>query len=513
MGMKNRRKRRTRSQTTCRVPKAEHHEANPPQTATALPLAENPSAPLPVAQETLPFEGDLLERARTQWVCGDWEGLSRIEADSIRYHQDRASVIMLAAAARQQRGDPETASSFAKLAKEWGCDRSFMARVLIGNVHETIGRASLAMGNTSRAQRHFTASLALATPGIDSSLIAQSRMAAQLHNQSALLELRQARLRLDPPHEDQGHAGPSKRSSYQDNPRFAADAYAFYRSIATPEQPSPFLLIDSKSLPRSGLHYLKNTLSRLLPDQFSFCEWYQEPGCCKKMPCALRAYAEASQRLAQSKIRLIKSHDFLLDDPDFPVSKNIQRLILIRHPLYILTSWFELEEFNRYREVLQQHSLDMKKIWLYHEPEVTALAVRLIDEVYQPRDERSLVEWLLQKSKYIAGFMEKWAYPAIQQPDLGWRLVTYDEVHDYVADLIATQIPHRGTHEGTTLNTNREHARNRFKPRTDPFTLKSKAISEDVRRRSRLFTEASGAVVTSELFEKLGERLVAPSPA
>jgi hypothetical protein len=257
MGMKNRRKRRTRSQTTRRVPKTEHHEANPPQTAAALPRAKNPSAPLPVAQETFPYEGDLLERARTRWVCGDWEGLSRIEADSIRHHQDRASVIMLAAAARQQRGDPETASSFAKLAKEWGCDRSFMARVLIGNVHETIGRASLAMGNTSRAQRHFTSSLALATPGIDSSLIPQSRMAAQLHNQSALLDLRQARLRLDPPHEDQGHAGPSKRSSYQDNPRFAADAYAFYRSIASAEQPSPFLLIDSKSLPRSGLHYLK----------------------------------------------------------------------------------------------------------------------------------------------------------------------------------------------------------------------------------------------------------------
>ena len=511
MGKKAKRKGPRKMQAATKRKGLERRKSGKRQSAPALSISAPGTPATQIRQETLPSDHDLLERARAQWLCGDWESLSRIDVDSVQHHPDRANVILLAAVAQQRMGDAQKAATFARLAKEWGCNRSFMSRVLIGNAYETLGRASLAAGSMPRAQRHFVAALGLATPGTDSSLLAQSRMAVQLRDQNALLDLRQAKLRMQGPEGGDGSAD-GVSGSYETNPRFAADPYEFYRSLAMSEEPRRFLLVDSKSLPRAGLHYLKNTLSRLLPDQFSFCEWYQEPGCCKKMPCALKAYAEAAQRSERWKIRLVKSHDFLLDDPDFPVLPNVQRLILIRDPIFILTSWFELEEFNRYSEALRHNAIDMKKLWLYHEPELTNFATRIIDEIYEPRSEAAIIDWLVEKSRFIAAFLEKWAYPAIQEPDLGWRVVSYERINGYVAALVNTfgeQMDDAGAAE---LNRKMETERARFKPRMDPFKLKSNAISADIRRRAKLFREAAETVTESEKFRALVHRLVVTRP-
>ncbi len=99
-----------------------------------------------------------------------------------------------------------------------------------------------------------------------------------------------------------------------------------------------YIQFDTKSLPRSGLHYMKRTFSKILDEYFSFCEWYQEPGCCKKMPCTLTGYSQQVEKTQTARLRLTKSHDFALDDPVFLPMFSLRRVILVRQPLHLLTS-------------------------------------------------------------------------------------------------------------------------------------------------------------------------------
>lgn len=238
------------------------------------------------------------------------------------------------------------------------------------------------------------------------------------------------------------------------------------------------LLIESKSLPRSGLHYLKNQLGRALGEQFSFCEWYYQPGCCRKMPCTGGAGCDSGSA-GKGGVRLTKSHDFELTDPVYAPGDGIMRVILVRDPLYILTSWYSLEFISRYFDRLVEHGIDAREIWQRHERALVEKAFAVIDTVFEAPPVEELRDWLEKQSAYIAGFLEKWALPAVERPVRGVVLVPYNEIGSFVRRIVAAHGADAGGIEAAG-----EAA---FRPRTSPYAAPSPPLSEYLADNARLF--------------------------
>jgi hypothetical protein len=167
-------------------------------------------------------------------------------------------------------------------------------------------------------------------------------------------------------------------------------------------------LVESRSLPRSGHHFLKQLLAQACGEQFSYCEGYQEPGCCKNSPCSVAAYWHYAREHRQPHLRLLKSHDFALADATFTPPAGMVRLIQVRRPLELLASWLELEQLTLNRELLQASSIALERVFLYHEAEVLEEAWRLIDERGVLMSAEQAQAWLAAKRIYVQAFMQKW---------------------------------------------------------------------------------------------------------
>lgn len=140
------------------------------------------------------YDQDLLDRARSHWRRGDWASLQELAAGEIEHHPDRARLALLAAAGHHAAGLRAPARLFAQMAAEWGCDRALIARVLIGGVHNTLGRAAVAAGrHRGRALRHFEQAVAAGAPGGASALAMQTRMENQLGQMGLAADLPQLR--------------------------------------------------------------------------------------------------------------------------------------------------------------------------------------------------------------------------------------------------------------------------------------------------------------------------------
>lgn len=59
----------------------------------------------------VPYDENLLERARTQWQFGDWESLAKLNRDTLQHHPDRAKLALLAAG-HLQTDNPDAARQF-----------------------------------------------------------------------------------------------------------------------------------------------------------------------------------------------------------------------------------------------------------------------------------------------------------------------------------------------------------------------------------------------------------------
>jgi hypothetical protein len=260
----------------------------------------------------------------------------------------------------------------------------------------------------------------------------------------------------------------------------------------------PFVLLDSKSIPRCGLHYLKSTLQRLLGQHFSFCEWYQETGCCDKRPCELTCYANYVAKTGIPRIRLIKSHDFNLTDPVIDTGTHLQRVIIVRDPIFMLTSWFELDQFEAHKAHLAELGIDMHKIYLGHEPELLDAATSKIDQVFQGCSQEALDLWLSSKTEYMIKFMQKWVEPQMISSDKNVHLVNYDEIDEFAFRIIK---PFRSLFPKdlrTHIDKEESSIKDRFKKRSDPFEVKSKSISNFIQQHSQQFLEASSQVLLAD---------------
>lgn len=436
----------------------------------------------------VPYDENLLERARTQWQFGDWQSLAKLDRETLQHHPDRARLSLLAAAGNMQTDNFGIARQFIRLAQDWGCNQSLINRILIGGVYNSLGRVAALSGNLDKGIRHFETSVAIGLPGNDAQLITKARANQQLE-ELGLLPDSQGRLReiktLASPFSTYATTANKPARPSQD---ISDDAYAFYMLLDAEKRAdvvTPFLLLDSKSLPRSGLHYLKNTLARLLGEHFSFCEWYHEVGCCKKRPCALTSYALHAQESNQFRLRLTKSHDFELEDPIFETGEHLRQLILVRDPLFILTSWFALEQIERYRPALLQHGINTQKLWLAHEKEVLMTAYDLLDKYFEEPDLNEFSRWLSEKSSYISGFLDKWVRPDMEQPSQGRQVVQYENIDNFVVQIANEYRDYLSNAARKSVDEFQLQA-SRFRKRQDPFTVHSKRLTDYLNKHALL---------------------------
>jgi hypothetical protein len=154
----------------------------------SLPQAESDSQmaeqfdSIDAASHLVPYDENLLERARTQWQFGDWQSLANLDRDTLQHHPERAKLVLLAAAGRLQIGQASEARQYIRLAQDWGCSKKHISQVLISGVHNSIGMAAAAGAQEQRAALHFEKALRVGAPGSDVKLLTQARAVHQLNH-------------------------------------------------------------------------------------------------------------------------------------------------------------------------------------------------------------------------------------------------------------------------------------------------------------------------------------------
>ena len=151
---------------------------------THLPVVV-PSVPAVAAVQTseaqlVSHDKHLLERSRTQWQFGDWESLAQLTSEVIQHHPDRAKLALLAAAGLIQIGQVSDAGELIRLAKEWGCSKRLIYRILASGAHNSIAKASALSGQDTKALEHFRAAMEIGAPQSDVRLLTQVRTSLQL---------------------------------------------------------------------------------------------------------------------------------------------------------------------------------------------------------------------------------------------------------------------------------------------------------------------------------------------
>lgn len=134
----------------------------------------------------VPYDENLLEKARTQWQFGDWESLASLDRDTLQHHPDRAKLVLLAAAGRLQVGQDAEARQYIRLAQDWGCSKQLIGQILISGVHNSIGMAAAMGAQQQRAALHFEKAITIGSPGSDTKLLTQARTVHQLNHRQPL---------------------------------------------------------------------------------------------------------------------------------------------------------------------------------------------------------------------------------------------------------------------------------------------------------------------------------------
>ena len=277
-----------------------------------------------------------------------------------------------------------------------------------------------------------------------------------------------------------------KMSSRKKPDEISKDTWKILQDISycnTDPQLPDFLLVESQSLPRSGHHYLKNLLQAATIGRFSYCETYQEPGCCKSNPCGVNSYWRHARNKNKSHLRLIKSHDFELSNKTFNCTPGMHRLIQIREPFDLLVSWLELAQLQVNEELLREKNINILRIYLYHEAPLLGEAWEIIDLYGTTMNAERARMWLLSKKEYIKSFLNKWI-PISQHinskeyNNYGNSVLHYQEMQDPSNLLKLLKIEN---YESTDLPI--------FNSYTDILERKSEMVTRLVKENSTLIQE------------------------
>jgi FkbM family methyltransferase len=127
-----------------------------------------------------------IDRLRSAWSAGDWEGLADVDVPGLADHPQRHLVALLTAAAQQQLGRHEQARHNVRLAICWGCPRRVLADILMASVHNTLGRAAALTQDSERMQRHFAAAVLPGAPDSGTPLTSQVRSLREMRRLNLL---------------------------------------------------------------------------------------------------------------------------------------------------------------------------------------------------------------------------------------------------------------------------------------------------------------------------------------
>jgi hypothetical protein len=116
---------------------------------------------------------------QTQWQFGDWSSLQNLPISEIEKSEAKMQLVLIVAVAHLQEGGQTQAQRYIKQARQWGASRELCARILISGAYNSLGRISLINQDSLSATKHFSESVSLGTPGIDSRLVMPIRMVHQ----------------------------------------------------------------------------------------------------------------------------------------------------------------------------------------------------------------------------------------------------------------------------------------------------------------------------------------------
>lgn len=168
------------------------------------------------------------------------------------------------------------------------------------------------------------------------------------------------------------------------------------------------------------------------------------------------------------------------------------RIIQIREPFDLITSWLELEQLAVNQAVLKENNIDITRIFLYHETSLLEEAWGIIDSSGKVMGHEKTEEWLISKKEYIKSFLSKWIpiSRTINSKELhncGNFLLRYQDLKDPKNLLNLLGIKEYDHSKLPAFKTNRENTMKR----------KSTLITDLVEMNSKLIQEISHEVKVS----------------
>jgi hypothetical protein len=163
-------------------------------------------------------------------------------------------------------------------------------------------------------------------------------------------------------------------------------------------------IVQSKSMPRSGHHFLVLLLEEYFGTDFGYCEFYKPIHCCKLIPCARPTRPGAGHRYFMQK-----SHDFFFEDP---VDHDQSYLIEYRQLIPRSQSNFEyalkagsrrdtFEEFWAFVDASIEYQISFIRKWIETPPPASVLLDYAILSTSPEKELTRVVEFITGTSADI----------------------------------------------------------------------------------------------------------------
>ncbi len=134
------------------------------------------------------YEPASLSQAKTYWFLGEWDKLVILDQKSIQHYPDRDRLALLVASAHQQLGANDQTRKYIRLAVEWGCPQSLVARILIAGIHNTLGKIYALKKDEKSTATHFRESVRIAADDGEVELLSHTRTLREMTRLGLLLE-------------------------------------------------------------------------------------------------------------------------------------------------------------------------------------------------------------------------------------------------------------------------------------------------------------------------------------